>query len=412
MKHAIAIIDPFGTGVHLKQAAIDAGYDVIGVFTIPMDVAEHTFSNTEAEFLSGCSEVIHGSSQKEILPKLLKSAHIIQGVVPGNESGVEIADELADSMGLIGNNLVSSPMRRDKLEMRRGLRDAGLSSPDFARCSTLEELKSFAQKHTYPLVIKTPKGAGTHNVFICENWKELKEGFEKILSSLNVFGAKTAFALAEEYIDGNEYIVDLFCDGKKAYVTDVWVYHKGLPGGPKNLCWSCNTVDPHSVPHVVEYAKKAAFATGIEWGPAHAEVKDDPKKGPTLVEIAARLSGAGLPNLIRKASNFDLFLGFLDLFTSGTTNIPKEISLNKSFAIAFSPVFKEGIVASISGIEEIQKLPSYIKHTLHLEKGSKCVKSEDLYTTPLAVYLGHSDPAQLEKDVAQVHQLFTVQVES
>lgn len=407
-KQAVIVVDPISSGAFLKKSAKQEGYGVIGVFTVPFDVSEAGFHGKREEFTADCDFVIQSADARAILSQLQGAPFQVKGVVAGLDSGVEMADCLAGDLGLYHNPLELSHARRDKLEMRKAIQKAALSCPAFAECSTVEKVVEFAQNRSFPIVIKTPQGAGTNHVYLCNSEEELKEKYHTIRESLDFFGQKTAFALAEEYIDGPEYIVDLFCDGEKFHVTDVWVYEKGLPGGPKNLCWSCILLKPEDVPAVVAYAIESARAVGIERGAVHAEIKDDPKRGPTLIEIAARMCGAGVPQLLKDATNFDLCRGVIQAFTEKKVDVPETISIDRHFALAFGVSFDEGTVEAIQGIEAIQKLPSYIRHALHLKQGEGCVKSVDLKTTPLVVYLGHEDKAQVLKDIEAVHRLFKV----
>jgi biotin carboxylase len=398
------------SGTLLKEVAKNQGFDVIGLFTVPMEAIFSGYHLSEEDLFLHCDTVIHSPDPQDALQRVKETAYKIEGVFAGMESGVEMADHLAHALHLPGNPIELSQARRDKYEMREAIRKAGLSCPDFRRCYTERDLWEFAGSHEFPLVIKTPKGAGTNNVFVCETVEELNERFAQILSSPDYMGAMAKFALIEEYIDGPEYIVDLFSDGENIHVTDVWLYEKGKPGGPKNLCWSCMTLDPKEIPGVVEYAIEAAKALRVERGASHAEIKNDPRKGPVLVELGARLAGAGIPPLLRKATNFDLYSGVLSVFTGRKPQVPEEITIQKSFAIVFGVSFEEGEVVAIEGIEEIRKLPSYLKHVLHAKAGDTIQKSVDMKTTPLFVYLAHKDPAQLKRDVDAVHRLFHIKI--
>lgn len=164
----------------------------------------------------------------------------------------------------------SKPALRNRLEVRRILQQAHLSCPHFASCATISELKEFAKAHSFPLVIKAPRTAG--HTYTCQNVDELIERFQALRSSLNFLEVP----LIEEWINGKKYIVDLFSDGKEIRLTHAWIDDK-----------SRILIRPQNVPGVIEYAFEAARALAIEKGGAQIEIKDDPKRGPTLLEITA-----------------------------------------------------------------------------------------------------------------------------
>lgn len=407
-RSAVVLVDPMSSGVVLKQQAKEEGLAVICVFTVSLEVSERVFRLAKETRNVACDFVIESADFLEIEERLRDVPYAIRAVIAGSESGVLIAELLAHELELAGNKPLFA--RRNKWEMRRAIQKAGLSCPDFQKCPDWKQAEEFAKRHSFPLVIKTPEGVWTSNVFVCETMEELKKGFHQILTTPDAFGAIPSFALVEEYLGGNEYIVDLFSNEGEIHVTDVWVYEKGRPPGPKNLCWNCRLIPPEEARRVADYAKRVAQVLRIEFGPSHAEIKDDPKRGPVLIEIGARLCGAGLPQLLREASNFDLFHATLQVFVEGRADVPHPISIGRHFAIVFGVTFEEGVVERIEGIEEIQKLPSYVRHLLFVSPGQFQKRSVDGVTTPLFVYLGHKNRKQLESDIEAVHDLFKITI--
>src|SRR5205085_6786155 len=78
----------------------------------------------------------------------------------------------------------------------------------------------------FPLVLKTPKGAGTNLVRISSSLDDAMRAFDEIRSTPDLFGQRTDTVVVEEYIGGDEYVVNLFHDGAEIHVVDTWKYFK------------------------------------------------------------------------------------------------------------------------------------------------------------------------------------------
>ncbi len=409
---AIALFDPINSAERLKSTAGALGFKVIAIYTRPLTVYETQFHVEEISLREDCDEVVFSDDPKIILEKLRAVRFKIKGAIPGIDSGVELADKIAHALKLPGNRYELSAARRDKGKMRQFLKKSGFPCPDFAICDTEKKVAAFINKHKFPLVIKTPKGAATSHVYVCETKKSAIEGFRKIQGQDNFFGEKTTTAVIETFIGGDEYIVNTFGNGETVRVTDVWVYEKLQTESFKNIYYNVISI-PLTDRNTEEMRKagvKLAEAFGIKRGPAHIELKNDPVRGPTMIELAARLCGAKLPEFIQKHTNFDPYQSTIEVFTQGTVCLPKKIIAKKHSAVAFCPLFKKGIVKEISGIEEIEKLSSYENHHLNIKVGDLLNPSTHVNTTPLFVFMANSNRKKLLKDLKTAHELFQVRV--
>lgn len=414
MEEAIVIVDPVSSSLFLKPVIKEMGYKLIGVFTRPLSDFHAAFHFTDEILLAGCDEVIIGDEKEKVLKELKKSKFKIRAAFPGLDSGVLLADEISHALHLFGNPLANSKARREKGAMRALLKKKGFSCPDYQACKTEKELVDFAKAHTFPLVVKTPLGAGTQNVFICNDLNRLVRKFHTILEETDFFGCRAEYAIVEEYIAGKEYIVNTFSDGEHAYVTDIWVYEKIDTQNFHNVYYNCLTLslDDPSLKPLIDLAVKLAEAFEVKRGPAHLEIKDDPRMGPTLIEINARFAGARIPLMIKNSSNFDPYKKTIEVLVHGKTKVPQPIVMKKQCAFVCCPVLETGRIEEISGIEAIQKLPSYDAHQLNVKLGDSIVPTTDLTSIPFFVFLAHADHAQLLHDVERVHSLFTVRLAS
>ena len=67
----------------------------------------------------------------------------IRAILPGAETGVELADQLSHRLGLRSNGIAKSLARRNKYHMGEQVRSAGVRAVTQAMCVTEEEVKKF-----------------------------------------------------------------------------------------------------------------------------------------------------------------------------------------------------------------------------------------------------------------------------
>lgn len=410
-KEAIVLFDPASSGEGLKYTAREMGYQVIAVFSQPWKSFQEIYHATQETLFQDCDEVIVSDDKEEILRKLEALPFSIKAVIAATEGGVELSDEVAHHLKLWHNPMEFSKARRDKGAMRQLLKKSGLSCPDFSLCASEEEVRDFAKNHFFPLIIKTPKGVMTSQVYECDTLESLVASFHQICGKEDIYGNRAKYAVVEEFISGQEYIVDTFSDGKKVHATDVWIYEKIHTISYKNIYYNILSLplsDP-AVKPLIEYGIRVATVFGIERGPAHIEIKDDLRRGPTLIEIGMRLPGVRIPQVLQKHSNYDAYQAMIEVFVQGKVDHFPTTICDKHLAIAFFPQFKEGKVKSFSGLSEIERLSSYDFHLLNLKVGDILLSSTHGGTIPLLVYLANQDRSQLLKDTQAAHALFKVE---
>lgn len=409
---AVVLVDPIGSGEGLKKAVHELGFKIFAIFTRPLSLFEAQFHMTEKELINNCDYVLFSDDLKVILSSV-KSHHFkIKAAMTGIDSGSEIADHICDELGLPSNLYELSSARRDKGLMRKLLKEKGFACPDFAICQTEKELQYFIRVHSFPLVVKTPKGAATSHVYVAQSESEALKAFHKIMAEEDFFGLRASSAVIEEYIEGEEYIVNTFSDGSETYVTDMWLYQKIDTKEVQNIYYSAISLPLAEKKY--EELQKAGIAIskafGVLKGPAHLEIKNDRRLGLTLVEIGARLSGTRVPALVQQFTNFDPFKMCVEVFLKGAVQMPKSIEYRKHFAIALCPIFESGSIKKIEGVEAIESLPSFISLQIRVKVGEYFQGTSDLTTIPLTVFLAFENRDQLQKDLDAVHRLFQLKI--
>ncbi len=405
------------------MVAKQAGFKTIGVYTFNQSFLEDGIGFSHEHLYDHLDEVLFLSDQyaatmqeaqtaeerSEIVDWVLNACGPLDGVVPASEPSIIFAAEMAQSSGLLGHSPNFHPSYRDKLLMRQTAYAAGIQQPFFAGVTNERELSMFSAEYPCPLVIKAPQSAGTQDVFLCSTPEELREKLKFILSSRDIFGHQSKYAIVETLIDGPEYAVNLFGDGHRVQATDVWSYRKVDNG----VCWRSyrdivlQSQDDPAIAEVCAFMENVCEHFDLLRGPVHGEVILSPE-GPCLVEFGARLAGSSMADLMPVVSDFDPRVATIQAFTQSEAPMAVHVKRQGCAASVYGDADRKGTVKSIVGLQEIQKLPSYHSHKLTINPGDSISPSEGLVDLPLNVLLVTDSNEQLEADIDAVHEAFGI----
>ena len=329
---------------------------------------------------------------------------------------VELATTLANDLGLPCNPKENLGQMTRKSEMHNALKRAGLRYIHGTMAKTLEEaLQFFHSLQDHAVVLKPTHSAGSLSVFVCTNEDEIKNGFNQILGSVDMFGQTNDAVLVQECIQGEEYIVNTITRKGKSYISAMYKYQKvQLQGGAKLYDVTENITEAELGRHpefreMMQYALDVNRAIGIEYGPVHAEFMID-EKGPVLIEVNCRICGG------------DMTSKFLDtMHGHHETNRSLEAYLD---AAGFEAHYKAGYKPAGKGyfktiitpydcdivdapvVRFAKQLPSFINVT-GIEEHTKrhMPRTIDLYSNGGKIALAHKDPQIVEADERKLDDL-------
>ena len=190
--------------------------------------------------------------------------------------------------------------QREKHEMRRVLRAAGLDDSPARLVATQEDLQSFAAEHGFPIVLKPADGRGSLGVSIAR-------GDADIPKAMAWFGqwASEHRMLAEKMLQGEEWSVEAFSErGQHRVVCVTQKFKDPHTSVETGHCLPAPLPEPTRAA-IQQFVARVLTAIGIDNGPSHTEVFVTPD-GPRIVETHARLAGDSVVELIRLASGVDL----------------------------------------------------------------------------------------------------------
>ncbi|MEO1084751.1 MAG: ATP-grasp domain-containing protein, partial [Acidobacteriota bacterium] len=229
----------------------------------------------------------------------------VDQIETGDESLVLMAAQVREAMGLPGLTVRSATLCRDKPAMKEALREAGVPCAASTAAASLAELREFAEREGFPLILKPRAALGGLGTYRVDNVAEL----EKAAVQLKVHaGASVA---VEEFVEGHEGFYDtLSVDGEPAHEFISHYYPNVLPAledrtvAPQIA--ATNRVDLDSYDELRRMGRKVIKALGIKTGATHMEWFFGPK-GLKFSEIGARPPGERIWDLYSVGNDIDMW---------------------------------------------------------------------------------------------------------
>lgn len=364
----ILIVDGFATGNQYAAAARARGL-------VPFHITSglEKTSSLPAEFMDKyIAGQIAGKYEKcfvmpptlEEAVQLLKKYHFA-AVIPGTESGVIAAEQIAHRLGLPVNNPALLYARRDKYLMQKALQEAGLAHIDCVLTEDVETAVQWFKKSGHRrIIIKPPCSAGTDGVKSCASEAEIRAYFEHCyLNRYDGIGAFNKALLLQPYVEGDELVVNCVSRHGKHVLTDVILYNKVLTSGGVPMYEASRLIHKldERIQQAVRYTFQVLDALGIQYGSSHSEVKLT-ASGPVLVETGARIMGS-TPAVYYQALGYSLIDWSLDAYLSDAAherNARQGYHPKKHFMAKFFLSFKEADVEEITALKTLPLLSSFV----------------------------------------------------
>ena len=285
-KDIFVVVGGLSTGKHIAPLLRGHGYSVVHVQ--PKRAEALGIKQNEADYIAHFSE---GDDLDALIAAL--SQFTIRAIIPGCEAGVHLADILNEHFCLESRNDFSkSECRSNKYLMQEAIRAAGIRAVEQTIVNKLEPLLEWVQSNGLPVVLKPEESAGTDGVYICESEEQVVKAFKQIMSKRSVHGFENQHVVAQDMLIGDEFMVNTVSSGddiivteiilgKKKVLKDAPLYDYALTLGMQNPLFE----------QISAYVKQVLPALGFRYGAAHTEVIVT-SKGPTLVEVNCRLTGA------------------------------------------------------------------------------------------------------------------------
>ncbi len=300
---AVVVVDPFSSGAIMASQVLQLGFRLVIVLSdvdspIKEMVQQGSAVNPDITIQYDNVHPDPHFALENTLSALRSLEFPILAILPGAETGVELADALSSSYGSRTNGQVLSAMRRNKYLMGERVRSCGVRAGRQELIGSLDALEDFASEieniggGSLKAVVKPLESTGSDGVYMCSSRAELRNAFQSIDGKVNGLGCLNDGALCMEFLDGTEYVIDSVSRDGVHKITAVWEYDKREANGASFVYFGMRlrTCEGKKEKMLIEYAYTVLDAMGIMNGPGHMEVKLA-ATGPCLVEVGSRCHG-------------------------------------------------------------------------------------------------------------------------
>jgi biotin carboxylase len=207
--------------------------------------------------------------------------------------------------------------------MRNIAGESGVPCPKFTAAFNPNEINRFLEKTPAPWIIKPRTEVNAFGIRKCESAEQVWQTLSELDSRHNWRDHPSQY-LIEEFIEGKVYHVDSVVAGGKVVASGVSVYGTT----PFKVSHYGGVFTTSIVPYkskerkeLEKLNKKLLKAFKYESGIAHAEFLQSDATGEFyLIEVAARVGGAYIANVLEQACGFSLWREWARLETASEKN--------------------------------------------------------------------------------------------
>ncbi len=265
----------------------------------------------------------------------IAGSHEIDRVVGLDEFDVLTAAMTREHLDLPGMSRSHALRFRDKLTMRDIAFKAGIPCPEFVSAFNMRRIEEFLATVPAPLIVKPRHEVSAFGIRKCETpaqvWDVLND-----LDRRNNWRDHPSQFLIERFIEGRVYHVDsVVANGKVAAcgvseygTTPFDVSHRGGVFTSSIVSYQAKERKP-----LEKLNEELLAAFKYDQGVSHAEfLRSDADGKFYLLEVACRVGGAYIANVLEHARNFNLWREWAKLETATKDRPYKLPKLRKDFA--------------------------------------------------------------------------------
>ncbi len=263
----------------------------------PKDVIDEIFFMPDKNKEWKMRDVIYGVS-------FLARKEKIDRIVALDDLDVEKAAALREHLRVPGMGDTTARYFRDKFAMRLRAKEMGIPVPDFIHVLNHDEINEFADRVSFPFMIKARMLAGAHGLMKVNDKKEMWKRINKLED-------EQSFYLMERFVPGNIYHVDSIIYEHEVRFAIASQYGKPpFEVAHEGRVFTSRTIERGSKieQQLLELNEKLLKALGLLRGVSHTEFIESEEDGKLyFLETSARVGGANLSELVLAASGINLW---------------------------------------------------------------------------------------------------------
>lgn len=246
----------------------------------------------------------------------------IDMIFPLDEFEMELAALLREHLRIPGIGVTLVRNFRDKLTMREKTAQAGVRVPPFVGIKNYDDLRDYMRDVPPPWVFKPRSEASAMGIRKLHN-------AEQVWRTLDELGDLQSYYLMEQFIPGAVYHVDSIVSGGEVVFTSVQRY-----GNPPMKIYQGGGVftsrvlprDSYEAQTLRGLSAYIIKTLGLPHGAVHAEFIQAEANGEFyFLEIAARVGGANIGDMIAAATNINLWREWARVEIAHMRGIPYQL---------------------------------------------------------------------------------------
>ena len=231
----------------------------------------------------------------------------------GSDLAVSTVVYLQQHLGMKGNSEHSSKISTNKYEMRKALKNAGISVPGFMKITEAgqyREVEDVKETLRLPVIVKPTDRSGSREITKLSDWT----GLEQAVKAAQESSFEHA-AIVEEYLDGEEFSCEsISWEGIHHCLAVTKKYTTGAPHFIETGHMEPAELSQKIYKRIFAAVKKALDALEIRYGASHAEFKLDAQGEVHIIEIGARMGGDCIgSHLVELSTGYDYLKMVLDV---------------------------------------------------------------------------------------------------
>ena len=321
------------------------------------------------------------------------------------EAHVEAAAAVRERCGIPGTSVRTAFLCRDKPAMKEALRSADVPTAQSDGADNPEQLRRFARKVGFPLIIKPRSAAGASGTVKVDNDGEL----EAAMPGLGFqYGNSVA---VEEFVEGHEGFYDTISVGGRVVLEFASHYYPNVLEAMRTRWISpvfitTNRIDSSGYDDIKEMGQRVISQLGIETSATHMEWFFGPK-GLKFSEIGCRPPGVGAWDLYCAANEMDVYREWANAICYGRVATAPSRRFSAGI-IALRPD-RDGVITGYDGLSEVHNRFSEWIIDFHLPSpGTPTQPVEAGYMANAWMRLRHPDFDELRSILGQVGEIAQV----
>ncbi|RWP25030.1 MAG: ATP-grasp domain-containing protein [Mesorhizobium sp.] len=294
----------------------------------------------------------------------------ITGFAGDDESISATVGKLCRCFDLPGPNPASIEQCYDKFVQRQLLAEAGVAIPAYRLAANATDVESSAAEIGLPVIVKPVVGSGSMGVRLCRSPDELAEHTAYLLEGKHIWRSPPR-VLVEEFAEGPAYVAAVM--GHEVVGIVAADYHPP-PHFVYRECTFPAPLTDEEHERMADVSLSCLPALGLDWGPKSVELRLT-KRGPVVIEVNPRLSGAPTPLLIKLAHGVDLITEHIKLVIGDEPNLRKGDS--RTAVGRFLVADSDGTLDWTDGAGRAATLPGVAEIRLYVKSKAPIVRKGD-----------------------------------